>query len=109
MGLGVYTPSTHTHPGYTHVPWTYTPWTPRLDTTRNSSCGKLMFSQVCVIPSVHWGGLCVSGLGGVHPTDRKTDRQTDRQTDTHFGHTHAPWTRTHLFEKHTHTVDTPWT
>ena len=37
-------------------------------TARNNSCGKVMFSQVCVIPSVQVGGsargVC---LGGLHP------------------------------------------
>ena len=32
-----------------------------LVTVYNSSCGKVMFPQVCVKNSVHWGG------GGVHP------------------------------------------
>ena len=33
-------------------------------TVRNSSCGKVMFSQACVKNSVHWGvcmGGCMSG------------------------------------------------
>ena len=30
-----------------------------LITVRNSSCGKVMFSQACIIPSVHMG-LCVA-------------------------------------------------
>ena len=43
--------------------------------THNSSCGKVLFSQACVIPSVHWGrGACGGGafmagecvVGGVH-------------------------------------------
>ena len=33
-------------------------------TARNSSCRKVLFSQVCVIPSVHRG--VVRGEGGVH-------------------------------------------
>ena len=51
----------------------------RFVTARNSSCGKVMFSQACVIPSVHrvgvggypsmqWdGGVCPGGVcpGGV--------------------------------------------
>ena len=37
-----------------------------LFTVRNSSCGKVMFSQACVKNSVHGGG----GGGGVHPLDR---------------------------------------
>ena len=28
----------------------------RIFTTRNSSCGKVMFSHACIIPSVHGGG-----------------------------------------------------
>ena len=31
---------------------------------RNRSCGKVMFSQACVIPSVHWGEGCMAG--GMH-------------------------------------------
>ena len=31
-----------------------------LVTARNSSCGKVMFSQACVIPSVY-GGVCLGG------------------------------------------------
>ena len=31
-----------------------------------SSCGKVMFSQVCVIPSVHCGG-CLPRAGGLYP------------------------------------------
>ena len=34
---------------------------PSLVTARNSSCGKVIFSQACVIPSVH-------GEGGVYPS-----------------------------------------
>ena len=42
-------------------------------TARNSSCGKVMFSQACIIPSVHMGGGCVAGetataADGTHPT-----------------------------------------
>ena len=33
-------------------------------TVHNSSCGKVMFSQVCVIPSVRGGGMCAAG--GMH-------------------------------------------
>ena len=34
-------------------------------TARNSSCGKVMFSQVCVIPSVRGEGVCIQwGLPG---------------------------------------------
>ena len=37
-----------------------------LVTTCNSSCGKVMFSQACVIPSVHrgagLGGVCIQGV-----------------------------------------------
>ena len=58
---------------------------PFIITARNSSCGKVMFSQVCIIPSVHggrgsasggglprgivWGGLPGGGLpgGNLHP------------------------------------------
>ena len=37
-------------------------WT-QFITARNSSCGKVMFSQVCVIPSVHGGwGVCLGGI-----------------------------------------------
>ena len=46
-----------------------------LFTARNSSCGKLMFSRVCVIASVHRGGgvICIQGGSasrvGLHPGD----------------------------------------
>ena len=42
-------------------------------TVRKSSCCKVMFSQMCVILSVHWGvGACVAGemateADGTHP------------------------------------------
>ena len=60
-----------------------------LVTTRKSSCGKVMFSQVCAIPSVHGGGylplglksMCLWVLGGVY----------------------TPWTRPHPGHTHTHT------
>ena len=40
-------------------------------TARKSSGGKVMFSQACVVPSVHrwgvrWQGICI-GEGGLHP------------------------------------------
>ena len=40
-------------------------------TVRNSSCGKIIFSQACIIPSVHSGGDCVvkwgvCGKGGAY-------------------------------------------
>ena len=36
-------------------------------TVRNSSCGKVMFSQVCVKNSVHRGScVCGEGRGGMH-------------------------------------------
>ena len=38
-------------------------------TTCNSSCGKVLFSQACVIPSVHRGGTCVE-VGGMHGNGR---------------------------------------
>ena len=63
-------------------------------TARNSSCGKVMFSQVCVIPSVHmgglhpggsawgfasrasaWGGVCIQG--GLHLQRGWADPQLD--------------------------------
>ena len=41
---------------------------PSLVTARNSSCGKVIFSQACVIPSVHgwgWGwGACIPACNG---------------------------------------------
>ena len=36
----------------------------KIITARNSSCGKVMFSQACVKNSVYKGGACVAG-GGV--------------------------------------------
>ena len=39
---------------------------PSLVTARNSSCGKVIFSQACVIPSVHGGGG--GGVAGVYPS-----------------------------------------
>ena len=45
-----------------------------LVTTCKSSCGKVMFSQACVIPSVHRG--CVPLVpGGVHPLGTYTSAQ----------------------------------
>ena len=39
-------------------------------TVRNSSCGNVMFSQVCVKNSVHREGGCttVTAADGTHPT-----------------------------------------
>ena len=38
--------------------------------SRNSSCGKVMFSQAYVIPSVHGGGACVA-TGGASMQERR--------------------------------------
>ena len=35
-------------------------------TVSNSSCGKIMFSQACIIPSVHRGGWGMCSKGGMH-------------------------------------------
>ena len=35
-------------------------------TVRNSSCGKVMFSQSCIIHSCQWGGLCAWQAAGKH-------------------------------------------
>ena len=40
-------------------------------TARNSSCGKVMFSKACVIPSVHRGSVYIptcNGTGAVYPS-----------------------------------------
>ena len=39
-------------------------------TVRNSSCGKVMFSQVVIKNSVHRWGCLQLGLGGIHILDR---------------------------------------
>ena len=55
-------------------------------TVRNSSCGKVMFSQVCVKHSVHGGRVSASGLGrvpasgssgAVHPPGRHPHPRAD--------------------------------
>ena len=44
----------------------------KLFTVRNSICGKVMFSQACVIPSVHGGReFC---QGGLHPGESASGR-----------------------------------
>ena len=50
-------------------------WT-QFITARNSSCGKVMFSQVCVKNSVHGGGVYPSIPLGEHPPTGKTPPTT---------------------------------
>ena len=50
---------------------------------RNSSCGKVMFSQACVNNSVH-GGVCHRNAGIHTPPDRHPPRQTHPHPQ-HYG------------------------
>ena len=50
-------------------------------TVRNSSCGKVMFSQACIKNSVHRGDMSASGSGGCTPP---------RQTPTPSRQRHPP-------------------
>ena len=52
-------------------------------TVRNSSCGKVMFSQACVRNSVHGGGRCTL-IGQTH----LLWTHTPSLADTPFTHTH---------------------
>ena len=57
-------------------------------TARNSSCGKVMFSQACVILSVHRGGVTQHALGqGMWKTP--SGQTPPPQTATEVGGTHA--------------------
>ena len=52
-----------------------------LITAPNSSCGKVMFSQACVIPSVQWGrgGVCL-WVWGCMPPDTSSGNTTPLDT-----------------------------
>ena len=58
-------------------------WNIFIITVRNSSCGKVMFSQACVKNSVHSGGVC---LGPQADTPLNRHPQTDTPlADTSLG------------------------
>ena len=61
------------------VQWSFLRILPKVIIVRNSSCGKVMFSQACVKNSVHRGG-------GVHPLGRHPLADTDTPPPSLDGH-----------------------
>ena len=51
-------------------------WNIFIITVRNSSCGKVMFSQACVKNSVHSGGVCRQTTHGQTSPPRRPLQQT---------------------------------